>query len=339
MSGDPKARFRTHLNYIDSFAQLGGMTAMRPLDIVLSDLHEMSAPLLSDPKVGPIDFDQVHQSLRNAWSTELLLTLPGEWASDDEFFRLSNTWGVVQTYYVGYHATQALLLAKNTKRPDNHSKTQKQFVALWVNPPLHIPPWTFGATASGWKNLAAGEVIDNTINSLTSCSVSNRWSLAAKALQTTRKGEVVKSIDRKREEKRKTRVKVWLEEEADRKNHGLRARRLPKNTRPQLNSEERTAAEKEVRTYTLLDYLYRLRIGANYGDAAVFFDGPTADYESASVHRNLVFLAAGTMLLSEIRIANLVGRTKLQRWGKDFVSSCLPARHSSIGVAARASLW
>jgi hypothetical protein len=340
MPESAEGRFRSHLNYIESFSYLGGLGPTTRVSSAIADLHAGIASPLVDARPSSIDVDGVHRSLRNAWSTELLLALPGQWATDDdEFMRLSNTWGVVQTYYVGYHATQALIIAKGNTRPDNHPKTQRQYAALWVDRPLTIPPWTFGCAASGWMNLPAGEVIDDGINSWTGATSATAWSLAAKALMTTRRTAVKEAVDRKRDQKQRDRRNEWRAEEQARLDTGRRARVEPRFGRPQLSASEKSAADRGVRTFTLLDYLYRLRIGANYDDAAVFFDGPTQSFESSTVHRSLVFLAAGSMLLAELRIAALVGRPALQQWGSDFTATCIPAGHRSIGLAVRQSLW
>ncbi len=337
---DPSSRFRSHLNYIESFALLGGLALPTTTATAIERLSARARPLLTDAPPPAVDVDQVHRSLRNAWSTELLLALPGQWATDDdEFMRLSNTWGVVQTYYVGYHATQALIIAKGNARPENHPKTQRQYAALWVDRPLLLPPWTFGCASPGWVNLPAGEAIDGSINSWTGATSSTAWSLAAKALTTTRRAAVKDAVDRKRNDKQRERRNDWRSEEQSGIAAGRRPRTEPTFSRPQLSAPEKSAADRGVRTFTLLDYLYRLRIGANYDDAAVFFDGPTQSFESSTVHRSLVFLAAGSMLLAELRISALVGRATLQQWGADFTATCIPTGHRSIGLALRQALW
>lgn len=339
MPDDPHARFRAHMNYIDAFSQLGGYSGFIGLENALGELHAAASPLLSDNPPTGIDLPAVHQSLRNAWSTELLLALPGLWATDDEFVRLSNTWGVVQAYYVGYHATQALLLAKGMPRPSNHPQTQKQFAALWVDRPLELPPWTFGATHTGWRNLPSNEQVDLSTNAWTSANQRTRWSLAGKALHTTRRDTVKDALNRKRDTKQRQRRDAWRAEEAARLAARRRPRTEPVHPRPNLTEAEKADVGRAVRTHTLLDYLYRLRIGANYDDAAVFFDGPDRPEESGQVHRCLVFLAAGTMLLSEIRVSRLVGRRVLKDWASDFAKACLPAGQKSIGLALRIPLW
>ncbi len=102
-------------------------------------------------------------SLVNVWGTELLLALGGQLASEEELLRLMNNWAVVQAYYVGYYAVQALLSARGQPRPESHPKTQAQFAALWTDRALHLPPWTLGARDGGWCNLSS-HPIDDSIN-------------------------------------------------------------------------------------------------------------------------------------------------------------------------------
>lgn len=74
-----------------------------------------------------VDHAQVQRSLRNAWSTEILLAMPGQWTTEDEFIRLANSWGVIQTYYVVYHATQA---ARGATRPQPEGRSRPLGVRL-----------------------------------------------------------------------------------------------------------------------------------------------------------------------------------------------------------------
>ncbi len=339
MSADPSGRFRAHKNYIEAFARLGGLTPSNGIAAALGALRTRVGSSLNDAPVANPDLAQIQRSLRNAWSTELLLALPGEWATDDEFLRLSNTWGVVQTYYVGYHATQALIGAKGMVRPEAHPATQNQYAALWADRPLQVGPWSLGRKSSGWQNIPEGVTIDASIHSWTSCTSQNCGSLAAKALDTTRRDAVAGAVERRRNEGQRARRQAWKAEEKTRLADGRKPRKEPEFARPLLSDAEKTAADRGVRTFTILDYLYRLRIGANYEDSAVFFDGPTEDHESSTVHRSLVFLAAGTLLLAEIRISQLVGESVVRQWATDFGASCLPADHKSIGVIGRQTLW
>ncbi len=58
----------------------------------------------------------------------------------------------------------------------------------------------------------------------------------------------------------------------------------------------------------LLDYLYRLRIKANYEDATVFIEGPEDEMSSVRVAQDLELVTAATLLAHELRIGRLVGR-------------------------------
>lgn len=68
-----------------------------------------------------------------------------------------------------------------------------------------------------------------------------------------------------------------------------------------------------MRPYLLLDYLYRLRVKANYEEAMVFIEGPEDERISEQVARDLELLTAATLLVHEIRVGQLVGRTTLLR--------------------------
>lgn len=331
-------RFRTHNHYVEAFCWLAGKTLLRSNTTALVAVEQKAQGAgLRDKAPGSIDYDQVHKSLRNAWSTEILLALPGEWAKDeDEFIRLSNTWGVVQSYYVGYHVTQALIVAKGRPRPTTHPKTQQQYVSLWADRPLDCPPWTLGACHESWRNKPSGVTIDPAVHPWTSCSDANCWSIAGKALRTTRDEGVRKAIDDERESGLRRRKKAWQTEEEDRLASGGKPRRPPTFRRPQLSALEKTTCDRRVRTYSMLDYLYRLRIGANYDDAAIFTDGPDNDYESYLLHKRISFLAAGIALMAELRIRALVGTGRFNRWADDFVKTNIPAGYT-VGIKERRS--
>jgi hypothetical protein len=69
-----------------------------------------------------------------------------------------------------------------------------------------------------------------------------------------------------------------------------------------LTAGESADVESRVRPYTVLDYLYRLRIKANYEDATVFVEGPEDDSSSIRVAQDLELVTAATLLAHELRI-------------------------------------
>src|SRR3954468_14428334 len=102
-------RFRTHRNYLRAFALLTApgleQDPRRAYARLLARLQASGyipkRPSLPQPA-------EARRSLQNAWSTELLLALTHEHLTDDEVVRLSNNWAAIQTYYILYHATQAV---------------------------------------------------------------------------------------------------------------------------------------------------------------------------------------------------------------------------------------
>jgi hypothetical protein len=337
MPDNVEERFRSHKHYVEALAWVGGRTLLKSNKSALTDLAGRAAAAgLSDKAPRGIDYDQVHRSLRNAWSTELLLGLPSQWTEEDEFLRLSNSWGVIQAYYVGYHATQALVVAKGDARPASHPKSQQLYAALWVDRPLNLPPWTFGVASSGWKNVSPGAVI-GPVHPWNGCNRWTCWSLAAKVLKSTRDDVVGKSMSDKRDEGQRTRKKQWEVAEATRSAVGKRPRKTPVFRRPQLTAAEKAACNRRVRTYTLMDYFWRLRVNANYDDAAIFLEGPDNDIDSYNVHTRMAFLAAGLALLTEMRIKQLVGPKKFYGWADDFIAKSIPSPYD-LGIKLRRPL-
>lgn len=344
MPSGPVETFRTHANYLNAFAMLcsapyqTGIT--RPflrLDGQLAQLTPavVALPSMKPPTTAKPDFTQTHASLINAWGTEMLLSLGGQLATGEELRRLMNNWAVVQAYYVGYHATQALLSARGQPRPESHPKTQTLFADMWADRSLHLPPWTLAAIDGGWRN-APPNGIDDSLSPWSSCDAASCWNLAAKALRTTRDDAVRDRISDARDRKRSTARKAWQEHENRRISAGRPPRTEPSARRPRLTPDEKRKIQEDVRSFTLLDYLYRLRIKTNYEDAAMFIDGPEDDFASAIVHRHLVTIASCTLLVHELHIAAAVGKGRLLTWADTWLAANAPGQ--ALGLALRRDL-
>jgi len=274
----------------------------------------VALPSMTPPATAKPDLSQVQTSLVNAWGTELLLAFGGQLASEEELLRLMNNWAVVQAYYVGYHAVQALLAARGQKRPESHPKTQAQFAALWADRTLQLPPWTLASCDGGWCNPPPQHAIDDSLSQWSRCDSHSCWSLAAKALRTTREEVVPERLSAARDRKRVANRKAWREEEQRRVDMGKRPHKEPDWPRPQLTAAEKREVHGKVRSYTVLDYLYRLRIKTNYEDAGMFIEGPEDHLSSRNVHNDLVAIAGCTLLVHELHIAAAVGRDQLLEW-------------------------
>lgn len=289
--------------------------------------------ILTSNSGQPEDVAQVHRSLSQAWGTELLLSLTRTLVIDEEFIRVSNTWVAVQTYYAMYHSTQAVAVACGVARPVSHPATQRQFHHLWGTHSSGVLPWSLAARNNGFVHLPTGASVQN-IHPWTRCTSANALNLACMALRTTREDKVPEAVQKARERKRSAARRAWEQEEAVRLAHGKRARKSRQLALPRLTDDELQTTVSAVPPTTLLDYLYRLRIRANYEDTAVFVDGPESSIQSRMFRRDLCLVASTTMLLSELAISQLIGRAQLLKWVDRWLRNSMP-RNTRVGLFHR----
>jgi len=337
---DETASYLGHVNYIRAFSSLAGFAS--PGDKPGPSLAQLKQEVvqsstLNNDRNNRADSDQVRRSLANAWGTELILNLSGEFIEEDELMRLANNWAVVQAYYVLYHATQALAVAKGFKRPETHPATQRLFADFWIKTRSKLVPWSLGYGDAGCVNLPDGTETDTSINAWSRCTTETRWSLASQALRTTREDAVRKAIKSRREAQQSQFRKSWSEEEKGRLASGRKPRVTPNFPLPRLAPSERRETESKVRPYGMIDYLYRLRIKTNYVDSAMFTDGPRDQDSARSVHQDLQNLVMSTMLVTELHISPLVGASVLQLWADQWIASN-SVTGKNLGLTLRRSL-
>jgi hypothetical protein len=262
----------------------------------------------------------------------MILNVTMAYAQEDELVGLTNNWAAVQLYYAAYPATQALLMARGYERPQSHQQTQRMFADLWVNRVATLAPWSLGVGDAGTRN-GPNRPLDLNIHSWSACNTNSCWDLAGKALRTTRDEVVSDSMRRAREEKQRARRR------------DLENRRIRSATRvgpivvalPRLTPEEKDRVQKRIRSYTFLDFLYRLRIKTNYEDAAVFVEGPDSPAQARLVRRDLSYLAAATLLLNETHIQLAVGEEVVRNWVDAWLANNHPGGRP-LGVARRRAL-
>ncbi|QNJ92286.1 hypothetical protein HZU40_29690 [Mycolicibacterium fluoranthenivorans] len=330
--------FLTHAQYLRAFAQLAGFSYWPSEDSdVLEAMAGRVATAFPAAKSRPaVDGKELARCLNRAWGTELLLNL-GSRFEEDELIRLSNSWGSVQTYYVGYAATQALIVAEGRARPTDHPKTQSQVRALWVERKSAVEPFSFAAMPGCRTNPRAyangpGRPIDMNLSPWTSVGSKNCWDIAATALRSTRNDALAQRLKVEREKKAQAKRSSWKAEEEGRLAQGMRARKTPHfPSSANLTAAETAAIEQSVRPYTMLDYLFRLRIKANYEEAAMFTDGPSNEGASSVVALDMVRIASATMIAHEMRIARMIGKAALTTLATDWVSSNSAPANLGIG--------
>jgi hypothetical protein len=320
---DQSGSFKTHAGYLHALSYLCGYREFQRDPRVATALRDRirNGQTYANTAQRPgFDGDQLRKSLHHAWGSELLLVISGTYAPAD-LQGVSNTWVAIQSYYTCYHAIQALVVARGQPRPQSHPTTQRMFVDAWVTPNHDCAPWSLAAIDGGYKNLPAGHVIDEHVHPWAALDATSAIDVACKSFRTTREDAVVEARKRARETKRRDNRRVWREEEARRLAAGRRARKEPVFALPRLTAAEKTASAAGVRPYSLLDYLYRLRIKAQYEDSSLFVDGPDTPGDSLIAFSHLSQIVRSTLLLHELFIDRIVGRQVFERAANAWIAS------------------
>lgn len=339
MSGGATEAFRTHSNYVRAFACIAGWRFPDDdSDVVLAALSSRirSSSRFAATQRHACDAEAVRSSLHNAWGTEVLLAMAGVYGLPDEITRLSNNWAVVQLYYAVYHAGQALIAAQGGQSPQSHEAARRRFLDLWVNPrePAAVKPLSLAYGYAGPVNAPSGIQLDDTIPNWTSCDAMSCWSLALKALRTTRAEQLSARIDKRRKEKLRERQKQWQQEEEERLANKRSPRKEPTWRRPNLTAAEKDEVDRKLRNYSLIDYLYRLRTRSNYEDVSMFSDGPEDDTVSGRVHGDLTHLTSACLLIHELYMGQCVGTRELALWADEWLAS-YHVTAAKLGLSAR----
>lgn len=330
--------FRTHRQYLDAFAYIATEGRWRLGEAYTSIANRFNSSQLCPCPNGHISGnEQVRRSLQNAWGTELLLWLSHRLLKGDEIVRVSNNWNVIQAYYALYHATQAVIVSRGAPRPESHPKTQRMFVDLWGRLPINFAPWCFTVGPHGhWPSTIQ---IDPSIHAWTFVDHQSCWSIAHKALLSTRADAIREAFKAKRLTKQKAARQAWAMKESERRAKGRQQRREPRFAIPLLTVSEKAHIDRSTRPYSLLDYLYRLRIRANYEDASMFTDGPENDRESSDVRVALVKIVSASLLAAELVLCRARdGRATLREWATRWLENNGP-KGTVIGVAGRVPQW
>ena len=213
-----------------------------------------------------------------------------------------------------------MLVAEGKARPEAHEPTMRGFVDLWVTRSIQLPPWTFAQCFASTKLADAdgflggpGRPLDMSVHPWSAWGAGACWDIAAKALHSTCQHHIEDQHRKARARKQGDRRKAWKLEEQQRLAAKRKARVEPGwwSSKPQLTAAEKADATARVRPITVMDYLWRLRIKANYEDLGMFSDGPETDMVAARFAADLVALTAASLLVHELRLRHLLGRQAL----------------------------
>jgi hypothetical protein len=273
-----------------------------------------AAATIPVPRVSPGNYREVMGCLNRAWGTELVLCGTRQFANEDELIRVANSWAAVQAYYAVYGAAQALITAEGHARPESHEFTQRMYSDLWIARGKVLSPWTLAVTSKGAKRAAADGTVNGPgrnlapVSPLSGCTNANCWELAEQALRGTRDDGLAVAKEKAVVDEGKRRRREWTADEKLRVEAGKKARAHPPwwDARARLSTDQKQALEKKLRPYTLLDYLCRLRLKANYADARMYTEGPADQSEAEAMSAQFIQLTAATLIVHEVRVAKLV---------------------------------
>ena len=83
---------------------------------------------------------------------------------------------------------------------------------------------------------------------------------------------------------------------------------------------EKATLDQRTRAHGILDYLYRLRIKAQYEDSTLFSEGPETPSESLQMYQRLERVTRATLLLHELFIERMVGRAVFEPLVDDWLA-------------------
>jgi len=244
--------------------------------------------------------ERIRSLLFNSWNSEMLLNLPLFLPQD--FIKFSNHWSPVQSYYAIYLSLRALIVAKNMQTSGDHAKTLQVCVSNFIEGQHLFPkPWNLLCLNEGYGNLPSGYVLPE-INALENPAYFRKEEnkLLANAcmfVRTTR--------DRIIEE----RCEEWKEENPT-KNGTVRSR-LPNGQRDQIAAG--------VRSVSVFDAFYRLRIRSNYKDVDIFLGSDTND--AKTYLRALCNITDKTLFMIEAYVAQAVGKAQFGKMYGEYVNS------------------
>ena len=322
---DPAKAFETHAHYVDAITQCLGYTSPAVWDSALTSIRDDVDNFLGAvPPISPkksFDFDQISLSLRSAWGTELILLQQLSLVEQaNEMARVAAGWVAVQAYYTGYHATQALIVAEGRSRPQNHPSTQTQFGVCWGGRSGNLAPWTMQYSHQGHHGCASA--VDDSLSNLSGPNILNCYDLTGKALRTTWEQAQKDRRRRAAEQKLKTDKKAFAAAQAERLAAGKKALVIPawhNQLRRNLSPAERSAVDSGIGPYSLLHYMFRLRIKANYVDGDVFSVGPASAWNGVRFVADLTFLASALATAHEQRVRHQIGTDLVYDWQSEWL--------------------
>lgn len=231
------------------------------------------------PRMSTVDEDWLRRFLRLAWNTEHLLSID---APDVEMARVSNQWLPVQAYYAVYSAAEAFTYCLDGHKAEGHVKTLRK-ASDWL---VHHGPEPWNLCYRGARGRGGNDA--NPVNFPPGLTLpSNLQRVGVQPIRMI--GRCLKAEH---------------------------SHRIDDSWRRGVG-QKKYAFQPSGPT-TLLHFLYRLRLKANYGDVDLFLVD-ASDSEIQGFGNHLREICFWTLMLFEIETRHRVGPPVFDRLAEDYL--------------------
>jgi hypothetical protein len=286
--------FETYKNYVLSLAQY--VTAeYGALPDCFENLRKAMfgfniLPAQRIPNFSVKSLEEIKKLLFNAWNTEIVLALP-RWFSKG-FSKYANHWSPVQAYYSIYLALQAYYLSRGFALPRSHTRSLNMIESQICKENVLPPFWNVSCHGRlrieecSYLNLPAAISVKQ-ISPLATPRRNEFWHWYGMLLRTTRERQ----------------FRAKLKESAN------QYRTKTGEPRKRFTQEQKNDVLYKMRSTTVFDFLYRLRIRSNYEDADAFILGTMTEADADEFNEALCILNSSTLFILELHIASRIGKT------------------------------
>ena len=236
------------------------------------------------------------QALVLGWTSRLQLGL-ADYAGSDELLPYANAWAPVHAYYAVYGSVRALQAARGLELSDHTSALNAISSEMCKGASVAPFPWRVGCIGCPhvddpiqFSDLPTGAAHQKDVQLLGNADPELAWPRLLKALETTR------------EETLRRRYQQWCRQKGR------------KNT----FSQEKVSIAGKVPPTTLFDIFWRLRVRANYRDAASFVMVTVGTDWHREFLESLTTLAELSCLIVENLLIQQVGLGPYEKALNDF---------------------
>jgi hypothetical protein len=293
-------RFTVHRNYLASIELFVGLLYGHGDDQVqgLVDAQRRLPAFgrIQRRKPPSAEIAEMRRLLAISWASEIQLRLAN--LGGEAFLRYANAWTPVQAYYAVYMSIHGCLVTAGMGGlVDDHTSTLRTVASHVVD---RLLPHPFEMTCTGCtlvnqrqlNGTPSGAKVDAHFENLANPSITDFYPRFAKMLETTRDNR----LERGRKE--------WIS----------------RSTRKNMPKDAKLAMAGRLHPTSVFDYLWRLRIRANYGDVSAFLMSGVDDRSHGAFHSGLVSLCSSLCLLLQSLIVQRIGQHAYAEALDDFAS-------------------